>query len=317
MLETLVKWQLRALPASLWCARLSEAAWRRIGTHGDAGRWQRALAKLPEANLSSMRLGDCPALDLEASASFDADLRAALMQLIPWRKGPFRIGTVKVDAEWRSDLKWRRLSPIHALLKGARILDVGCGNGYYGWRMLEAGARSVVGIDHNPVSVAQHLAIEAFAKDARNLVLPVSLAEVPDHWRAFDMVFSMGVLSHSRDPLAHLSDLYARLPSRGTLVLESLVLARQRGELRIGGRYARMRNVWRLPGIARLSAWIAASGFTEIELLDVCKTSTDEQRRTEWMPFSSLAESLHLSDSSRTLEGLPAPHRAIFLARRP
>ena len=31
-----------------------------------------------------------------------------LLELIPWRKGPFEIGDIFIDAEWRSSLKWER-----------------------------------------------------------------------------------------------------------------------------------------------------------------------------------------------------------------
>ena len=317
MLEQLLDWQLQALPATLRGTQVSGAAFGRIGTHGDAPRWSGALRALPAASVARADFGDCVAIDLEGGASLKARLRDALMRLTPWRKGPFRLDDVRIDAEWRSDFKWRRLSPIHERLKRARILDVGCGNGYYGWRMLECGARSVVGIDHNPLCVAQHLAIQRYLAEPRHLVLPLSLGELPDTWAEFDAVFSMGVLSHSREPEQHLRALKSKLRAGGLLVIESLVHGDGGGELRPGGRYARMRNVWRLPGAAKLHAWIEAAGFTQVEALGVVRTESGEQRRTDWMPFASLADSLNLGDSSRTLEGLPAPRRAIFIATRP
>ena len=32
-------------------------------------------------------------------------------ELIPWRKGPFTLGDLALDAEWRSDKYWARLVP--------------------------------------------------------------------------------------------------------------------------------------------------------------------------------------------------------------
>ena len=50
----------------------------------------------------------------------------------------------------------------HLDLKGKRILDVGCGNGYYMWRMLGAGADSVIGVDPNWLFFCQFQAAVTF-----------------------------------------------------------------------------------------------------------------------------------------------------------
>lgn len=315
MLESLLSWQFASLAGESRSAEAERAAMQRIARHGDAPCWSRALSELPQATLLRRDFSDCIALDLQ-DASAQA-LKDALMQLHPWRKGPFRFAGVSIDAEWCSHLKWQRLAPICAFLPNARVLDVGCGNGYYGWRMLAAGASRVIGVDHNPLCAAQHLAIQRYLKDSRNLVLPLALSEVPSAWREFDLVFSMGVLSHSRNPLSHLGMLYPKLREGGTLVIESLVVGEGTGELRPADRYGRMRNVWRLPGATRLQSWLEEAGFVEIQLISVTRTTPDEQRRSAWMRFDSLAESLDLKDSTRTLEGYPAPRRALLTARRP
>ena len=45
----------------------------------------------------------------DLSDSQRAELKDQLMQLIPWRKGPFEIGGLGLDAEWRSERKWDKL----------------------------------------------------------------------------------------------------------------------------------------------------------------------------------------------------------------
>ncbi len=42
-----------------------------------------------------------------------------------------------------------------------------------------------------------------------------------------------------------------------------------------------------------------------------------EQRITEWMQFESLQQCLDPQDTSLTVEGLPAPRRAVVLANKP
>jgi tRNA (mo5U34)-methyltransferase len=82
-------------------------------------------------------------------------------------------------------------------------------------------------------------------------------------------------------------------------------------------RYARMRNVWQLPTIAELTGWLEQTGYTDIRLIDVSITTAEEQRTTKWMSFESLAEALDPVDPRRTVEGWPAPRRAIVLANAP
>ncbi|RLE20261.1 MAG: hypothetical protein DRJ50_11020 [Actinobacteria bacterium] len=140
---------------------------------------------------------------------------------------------------------------------------------------------------------------------------------MPDIPVDLDTVFSMGVLYHRKDPMHHLQRIYSLLASGGTMVLETLVLPRSREEdlLVPAGRYARMRNVWAIPGTKRLLNWVVAAGFKDAEVVDVTATTILEQKSTDWMRFESLEQALDPSDRSMTVEGLPAPVRAIVIAR--
>jgi len=51
-------------------------------------------------------------------------------------------------------------------------------------------------------------------------------------------------------------------------------------------------------------------------MVDISKTSLDEQRKTAWMESDSLAEFLDPNDLSKTIEGYPAPMRAVFIAKK-
>ena len=54
-----------------------------------------------------------------------------------------------------------------------------------------------------------------------------------------------------------------------------------------------------------------------MRIVDTCVTTSEEQRRTEWMTTESLADFLDPHDSSKTLEGYPAPLRAVIVATKP
>src|SRR5690606_27632326 len=129
--------------------------------HGDLERWQAALDTLPALLPERVELEQGLRLDGPCDSATRAQLRQALLGLSPWRKGPFELFGVHIDTEWRSDWKWQRIAP-HLDLRGKRILDVGCGNGYYMWRMLGAGADSVIGVDPNWLFFCQFQALQRF-----------------------------------------------------------------------------------------------------------------------------------------------------------
>ncbi|EPC5455557.1 DUF1698 domain-containing protein, partial [Salmonella enterica] len=66
-----------------------------------------------------------------------------------------------------------------------------------------------------------------------------------------------------------------------------------------------------------LKKWLEKCGFIDVHIADVCVTTTEEQRRTEWMVTESLADFLDPNDRSKTVEGYPAPQRAVLIARKP
>ena len=305
------------LPGDPWVARLCRLAGERLRhhTHGDLPRWRAALQALPRLPLRAELRQAVPELGVPAENR--QELREALLRLHPWRKGPLRLGGVDIDTEWRSDWKWKRIAP-HVDLSDCSVLDIGCGNGYYGLRMLGQGARFVVGIDPTVLYVMQWLACRHFSGPLPNFVLPLALEDLPEGAPAegFDAVFSMGVLYHRRDPRKHLERLRSLLRPDGTLVLETLVLPAGRDDdlLEPQGRYARMPNVHAIPGAAVLQGWVEEAGFGSARLVDRTATSTREQRSTPWMPFESLSEALDPADRARTVEGHPAPVRAVLLA---
>ena len=292
----------RSLGLETWADTIESLTRSRMSssTHGDFEQWREVLASLPQID------------------SDPVETRAALLQLSPWRKGPFDVGGVVIDTEWRSNLKWDRLADSIAALDGRKVLDVGCGNGYYALRMRDAGAASVIGIDPTLLYVMQFLAVNHFVRDQSVFILPLRLHELPGPARSFDTTFSMGVLYHQRSPIDHLRQLRDTLRPNGQLILETLFLPGSEACARTpNDRYARMKNVWLLPTIAELTTWLKRSGFRDLEVIDETITTTDEQRSTEWMGFDSLVEALDPDDPGLTIEGWPAPRRVIVTAISP
>ena len=290
----------------------------RPARHGHFPKWLDALHSLPPIDISTITLDEetVSAQSDRSSTEQQAFIKESLLRLLPWRKGPFNINGVFIDSEWRSNLKWARLEKHIAPLKNRTVLDVGCGNGYYGFRMLGAGAKTVVGIDPGELFCTQFFAINHFIKTHQLAVLPLSGEMVFDHPFPFETVFSMGVLGHRRDPQEHLQGLHKCLAHGGQLVLETLVIDRAASEQLNPERYANMRNVWTLPSVPLLLEQIQQAGFSNGRCIDICRTTVAEQRPTEWMPSYSLQNGLNPSDHTLTVEGHPSPTRAIVLAEK-
>jgi tRNA (mo5U34)-methyltransferase len=289
-----------------------------IGSHGDLTRWYQSLDQLPKIQPNILKLDsdtiqigcrqDINHVDIESFTTL-------LKQFHPWRKGPFNLFGVNIDTEWRSDWKWNRLKDAIAPLAGRTVLDVGCGNGYHVLRAAGSGAKLVVGIDPTLIFNMQFQVLQRYAKQDHCWVLPVTLEELPNAINSFDTIFSMGVLYHRRSPIDHLIDLKQLLRPGGELVIETLIVDGDAQKLLIPpGRYAKMRNVWFIPSETTLEVMLKRSGFRKIRKVDTSITTSNEQRSTEWMTYESLADFLDPENASRTIEGLPAPKRAIYIA---
>ena len=57
-------------------------------------------------------------------------------------------------------------------------------------------------------------------------------------------------------------------------------------------------------------------GYREAQLVDVTATTPQEQRSTPWMRFQSLPDFLDPDNIDKSIEGYPAPKRAILVAEK-
>jgi tRNA (mo5U34)-methyltransferase len=300
-----------------WAQQLELESPGWLVNHGDYARWLSALEVLPEIS-SPQGIFDTAAITVKGDCVDSDDLRLALQGLIPWRKGPYQIADTFVDCEWRSDFKWDRVLPHLASLKDRRILDIGCGNGYHCWRMLDESPVLVLGVEPSVLFNLQFQALQKYLQHPGIHLLPIGVEDIPLDLNWFDSVFSMGVLYHRRCPLDHLYQLKSFLVSGGELCLETLVIEGGTGQLLLPqDRYARMRNVWFIPSSAELVSWLQRCGFTNVRVVDEATTDVSEQRATEWMQFESLEQCLDTDNATLTVEGLPAPRRAVLLANKP
>ena len=280
--------------------------------HGRAEEWDAALATIQSTTRTSQFDSDRVSV-----GDPNADFEEVLSMFLPWRKGPFRVGKTLVDTEWRSDWKWQRISRHIEPLEGKQVLDIGCGNGYHLFRMLGAGADLALGIDPTILFNYQFSLLQKLSQPNRAYLLPLRSEHLPQ-FGGFDTVFSLGVLYHRRSPIDHLKELLSFAKPGGELVLETLIVEGDQNTLLIPrDRYAKMANVWFIPSTSMLELMLRRAGFIDVKTVDVNVTSLEEQRATSWMQFQSLEDYLDPTDKTKTIEGYPAPARAILVARKP
>ena len=312
----------RIAPALL----MSVANVMRQRRHGHFDKWAEIINALPalhpsvsDFNTDKVVLGGVGDVDSTTRQT----LRDLLLGLQPWRKGPFEVFGITIDSEWRSNVKWRRLQDHIQPLSGRMALDVGCGNGYYIYKMLGAGARFVLGIDPSQLFMMQFNALKKYTPWIDATVLPLRFDELPlerlrEENGLFDTLFSMGVLYHRRRPEQHLSDLLNCLKPGGELALETLIIEGQEEDILIPeSAYAKMPNVRSIPTEPALVKMLESAGFAHIRTIDISRTDQSEQRRTDWMSWQSLSDFLDPNDPGLTIEGYPAPRRIVIMCNRP
>lgn len=243
-------------------------------------------------------------------------LKPLLERFIPWKKGPFEIFGHHIDAEWRSDLKWQRLESYVGSLKGKRVCDIGCNNGYFMFRMAAHEPQFVLGLE----PYAKHwFTFQLLNHYIRRPELYLELLGV-EHMihmpKSFDTVFCLGILYHHRDPISLLEGIRKSLRKKGRLFIDCQGIKGEEPVALIPGpRYAGARGIWYLPTLEGLKNWIRRAGYSQVEVIFQEKLSNQEQRTTSWAPIDSLRDFLDENDPEKTVEGYPAPYRFYIEAR--
>ncbi len=258
---------------------------------------------------------DCyPALNEHEQALLLSSVRG----LLPWRKGPFSLGGLYIDSEWRSDFKWERMLPGLPSLAGKLVADVGCSNGYYLLRLAEQHPECIIGFDPSQRCYYQFELLKRFFACENAQFERLGLEDLELFPRFFDVILCLGVIYHQREPLRGLKFLFDATAAGGTVIVESQgIPGDEPMALFPPDRYGKLRNVYFVPTATCLKAWMERSGFVEVEVFSVSETTAIEQRRTEFSPDESLADFLDPTDRQKTVEGWPAPLRIALRGKKP
>jgi tRNA (mo5U34)-methyltransferase len=259
-----------------------------------------------------VELGDV----VQIKGSFDTkNIHQVAKMLMPWRKGPFQIGDLYIDSEWRSNVKYNLLRP-HFNLEGKTVADIGCNNGYYMFRMLEDKPKKLVGFDPSPLYKTQFDFINHFVKSEIVYEL-LGVEHLEFYGEKFDTIFCLGVLYHRSDPVAMLKSLFRGLEEGGELILDTFYIDGDEPiALSPESSYSKIPNIYFVPTISALKNWCLRAGFSDFEVLETSKTDATEQRKTEWIEGQSLEDFLDPEDETKTVEGYPAPQRVYIKVKK-
>lgn len=279
--------------------------------------WTSLLSKIPSLENAKSDLLSGVIIKGKCNGSDEEAIENLLSELLPWRKGPFKINNTFIDSEWRSNLKWDRFLELDLDLKDKTILDVGSGNGYYAFRMLGLEAAAILCLEPNLTHFSQFLAINHFIKTNKIRMLPERLEALEMKETHFDVVFSMGLLYHQRDPSKHLNSLSNRMKEGGQLVIETIVASNEYGDyLEPKGPYASMPNVHFVHTNKGFMDLAEKEGLKVISNSTEVQTTLNEQRQTKWMPFKSYESAVFETHQDITVENFPAPKRKFYVLEK-
>ena len=239
----------------------------------------------------------------------------AMRAFIPWRKGPFSVFGIDINAEWRSERKWNRVLPNLPDLNGKIVADIGCNNGYYMFRMAHHKPGWVIGFDPYLQHYFTFKTLNSFAGIGNLKMELLGVEQIGLFEGVFDVIFLMGIIYHRASPVDVLKNIRKAMRPGGVIIVESQAIP---GDDPVAlfpeKRYAKAPGVYFVPTAACLKNWMVRTGFKNVEIFCTHPMSSLEQRRTDWMQYESFEDFIDTEDKSRTVEGYPAPIRVFLRA---
>jgi len=263
--------------------------------------------------------GDCITIGRqdEINTAEQKEIEENLKSFMPWRKGPFSVFGIDIDAEWRSERKWQRIIPELPDLNGKIIADIGCNNGYYMFRMTDSQPQFVLGFEPSVQHYYCFKALNSMAGLNRLGIDLLGVEHIKHFESCFDIIFLLGIIYHRPSPIGTLRNIYTALQPGGTIILESQAIPGDEPVALFPDKtYAKVPGTYFVPTGACLCNWMKKVGFKDINFFHSHPMSSDEQRQTDWMQFESYADFIDTDKPHKTVEGYPAPHRVFLKGKK-
>ena len=170
-----------------------------------------------DLSLPSIRIGQKDDLSIDQYQT----LLNLCRDLIPWKKGPFNLFGIEIDSEWRSDFKWSRLQQAIGDLHGKRILDIGCNNGYFMFKMAQFKPELILGIDPVVHCLLQFKLFQHYASLPNTFFELLGVEHINHFKNFFDEIFYMGIIYHHKNPIQQLIEIREALRPNGRIIFEN------------------------------------------------------------------------------------------------
>lgn len=243
-------------------------------------------------------------------------LQELLISLKPWRKGPFEFFDTFIDSEWKSFIKYDLIEP-YLDIKDKIVMDIGCNNGYYLFKMISKEPKQLIGFDPSASFYMQFCLANHFIKSSIKYEL-LGIEHVSEYVKHnklnIDTIVCLGVLYHRIDPIGSLKILSKSLKKGGTLILDSFIIdGEEEMSLSPKDTYSKIPNIYFIPTINALKNWLYRSGFDDIKVIAISQTNNGEQRATPWIDSQSLE---HFTNNGLTTEGYAPPKRGYVICTK-
>ncbi len=237
----------------------------------------------------------------------DARKEAFVDEMLPhlgrFLHGPFPLpGRRVVPSAWdcRNKLGAYEASGVIPLIKGAKVLDIGCNAGYDSFLMSTLGATETVGLEPHGF-YHQAAFLNAIYEIPSVRFMNLGWEDIQQrYFKGFDFVNCQGLIYHVKEPMNLIERIAAIMKPGATLLMETHVLSESTTQSQfIEGAFWGDESYWWIFGDKCLSGMLRSAGFKDIRI-----------------PLKADCGSRNPLDAKHTVEGLPAGARAWFVATR-
>jgi tRNA (mo5U34)-methyltransferase len=160
-------------------------------------------------------------------------------------------------------IKWDRINKM-VDFNNKKILDLGCSDGYFSCKSLEAGAKQVSGIDLDPLRIEKANFVKSIYNYTNVFFSVKDVYKIDLDKEKYDIILCLGLLHRIPD----MSKLLEKISNTKTLVIETKIYNTDEAICKWGGGNSKSNqynNLYNIPSFNYLKSILELYGFTNIK----------------------------------------------------